>query len=174
FRTEYRRRRAGVDALDVAILAPVGAANQRVVEDVLEQLGDDVFLSRGPLARASLRLAALPTAEARDRIAWLIDNLASFESSGIIYTLTVAAAHDIARAFTAAGHHVAAYTGATAPEERAELEQALKYNQVKALVATAALGMGFDNPDLGFVVHFGAPSSPVSYYQHIGRAGRGT
>src|SRR5699024_3881082 len=110
----------------------------------------------------------------RDRIAWLIDNLASFESSGIIYTLTVAAAHDIARALTAAGHHVAAYTGATAPEERVELEQELKYNQVKALVAISALGMSFDKPDLGFVVHFGAPSSPVSYYQHIGRAGRGT
>src|SRR5690625_2671459 len=174
FRPDYRRIGAVIDELDVPILATTATANQRVVDDVLEQLGDDVFLTRGPLARASLRLAVLPTAEARDRIAWLIDNLASFESSGIIYTLTVAAAHDIARALTAAGHHVAAYTGATAPEERAELEQALKYNQVKALVATSALGMGFDKPDLGFVVHFGAPSSPVSYYQHIGRAGRGT
>ncbi len=174
FRPDYRRIGAVIDELDVPILATTATANQRVVNDVLEQLGDNVFLTRGPLARASLRLAVLPTADAQARIAWLIDNLANFTSSGIIYTLTVAAADDIARALTAAGHHVAAYTGATAPEERAELEQALKHNQVKALVATSALGMGFDKPDLGFVVHFGAPSSPVSYYQHIGRAGRGT
>lgn len=174
FRPDYRRIGAVIDELDVPILATTATANQRVVDDVLEQLGDNVFLTRGPLARTSLRLAVLPTADAQDRIAWLIGNLADFTSSGIIYTLTVAAAQDIARALTAAGHHVAAYTGATAPEERAELEQALKHNQVKALVATSALGMGFDKPDLGFVVHFGAPSSPVSYYQHIGRAGRGT
>src|SRR5699024_9590258 len=84
FRPDYRRIGAVIDELDVPILSSTATANQRVVDDVLEHLGDDVFLSRGPVARASLRLAVLPTAEARDRIAWLIDNLASFESSGII------------------------------------------------------------------------------------------
>src|SRR5699024_2525261 len=85
FRPDYRRIGAVIKGVEVRIVATTATANQRVVDDVLEQLGDDVFLTRGPLARASLRLAVLPTAEARDRIAWLIDNLASFESSGIIY-----------------------------------------------------------------------------------------
>lgn len=174
FRPDYRRIGGIIRELDAPILATTATANQRVVDDVLEQLGDDVFLTRGPLARSSLRLAVLPIADSQTRIGWLIDHLADFESSGIIYTLTVAAAEDIAAALQAAGHDVAAYTGATAPEERTELEEALKHNRVKALVATSALGMGFDKPDLGFVVHFGAPASPVSYYQHIGRAGRGT
>ena len=174
FRPDYRRIGGIINELQTPILATTATANQRVVDDVLEQLGDDVFLTRGPLARSSLRLSVLPMADSPTRIGWLIDHLAGFESSGIIYTLTVAAAEDIATALQAAGHNVAAYTGATAPEERTELEQALKSNRVKALVATSALGMGFDKPDLGFVVHFGAPSSPVSYYQHIGRAGRGT
>lgn len=174
FRPDYRRIGGIIEELDTPILATTATANQRVVDDVIEQLGDDVFLTRGPLARSSLRLSVLPIADSPTRIGWLIDHLADFESSGIIYTLTVAAAEDIAAALQAAGYDVAAYTGATAPEERTEFEQALKGNRVKALVATSALGMGFDKPDLGFVVHFGAPSSPVSYYQHIGRAGRGT
>lgn len=174
FRPDYRRIGGIIEDLDTPILATTATANQRVVDDVLEQLGDDVFLTRGPLARSSLRLSVLPMADSPARIGWLIDHIGGFESSGIIYTLTVAAAEDIAAALQAAGHNVAAYTGATAPEERTELEQALKDNRVKALVATSALGMGFDKPDLGFVVHFGAPASPVSYYQHIGRAGRGT
>ncbi|GAA2032330.1 RecQ family ATP-dependent DNA helicase [Yaniella flava] len=175
FRPDYRRIGTVINELpNTPILATTATANQRVVDDVLEQLGDNVFLTRGPLARSSLRLSVLPTADSPTRIGWLIDHLEQFESSGIIYTLTVAAAQDIAQALQTAGHNVAAYTGATAPEERTELEQALKDNRVKALVATSALGMGFDKPDLGFVVHFGAPSSPVSYYQHIGRAGRGT
>jgi len=174
FRPGYRRIGGIIKDLKTPILATTATANQRVVDDVLEQLGDDVFLTRGPLARSSLRLSVLPMADAPTRIGWLIEHLNDFESSGIIYTLTVAAAQDIANALQAAGHNVAAYTGATAPEERTELEHALKANKVKALIATSALGMGFDKPDLGFVVHFGAPSSPVSYYQHIGRAGRGT
>lgn len=175
FRPDYRRIGTVIEQLpDTPILATTATANQRVVDDVMEQLGDDVFLTRGPLTRASLQLSVLPVSDATTRIGWLIDHLAELSSSGIIYTLTVAAAQDIAQALQAAGHNVAAYTGGTPAEERTELEAALKDNRVKALVATSALGMGFDKPDLGFVIHFGAPSSPVSYYQHIGRAGRGT
>ena len=42
----------------------------------------------------------------------------------------------------------------------------------RALVATTALGMGFDKPDLGFVIHYQTPGSVVAYYQQVGRAGR--
>jgi ATP-dependent DNA helicase RecQ len=137
-----------------------------VVTDVVEQLGAggrDVLTLRGPLARASLRLGVLPLAAPEQRLAWLIAHLGELPGSGIVYALTVAAAEDVAVALREAGHTVAAYTGRTETSERVRLETALRDNEVKALVATSALGMGFDKPDLGFVLHLGAPSSPVAY-----------
>ncbi|KHK96447.1 ATP-dependent DNA helicase RecQ [Microbacterium mangrovi] len=179
FRPDYRRLRELIAQLppDVPVLATTATANRRVVTDVSEQLttgGVEVLTIRGPLARASLRLGVLRLANAPQRLAWLSSHLDDLPGSGIIYTLTVAAAHDTARLLRERGHDVRAYTGQTDPDERAECEQALKDNTVKALVATSALGMGFDKPDLGFVVHLGAPSSPVAYYQQVGRAGRAT
>ena len=134
----------------------------------------EVITIRGPLARASLRLGVLRLPDSRARLAWLLSHLAELPGSGIIYALTVSAAEDTARMLREAGHPVRAYTGQTDTAEREESEGMLKRNEVKALVATSALGMGFDKPDLGFVVHLGAPSSPVAYYQQVGRAGRAT
>jgi len=181
FRPDYRRLRTLIQELpaEIPVLATTATANNRVVIDVAEQLGFDdsaqaqPLVLRGPLDRESLRLAVttLPTPEAR--LAWLADNLAELPGSGIIYTLTVAAAHDVASLLRDRGYPVAAYTGKTEPSERAEAEEDLLANRVKALVATSALGMGFDKPDLGYVVHLGAPSSPIAYYQQVGRAGRG-
>ena len=133
-----------------------------------------MFILRGPLARKSLRLGVLNLPNPSERLGWLVQHLSELPKSGIIYCLTVSTAEDTARALTTAGHNVRAYTGRTDAEARTELEKALRNNQVKALVATSALGMGFDKPDLGFVVHLGAPSSPVAYYQQVGRAGRAT
>ncbi|WP_237208583.1 RecQ family ATP-dependent DNA helicase [Rothia nasimurium] len=182
FRPDYRRIRDLIAALpaDVPVLATTATANGRVVQDVAEQLGTggqgaggEVFLLRGPLSRESLRLGVLKLPTAADRLGWLATHLRNLPGSGIIYTLTVSAADDTARALRAAGYEVLAYSGKTDPDERREAEAALKENRVKALVATSALGMGFDKPDLGFVVHLGAPSSAVAYYQQVGRAGRG-
>lgn len=182
FRPDYRRIKDLLGRLpdSVAVLATTATANERVIEDVREQLGvgaksqQDVFTLRGPLSRSSLRLGVLRLPSTATRLAWLIEHLNELPGSGIIYTLTIGAAEDTARALTEAGHSAVAYTGRTDANEREELESALKNNQVKALVATSALGMGFDKPDLGFVVHLGAPSSPVAYYQQVGRAGRAT
>lgn len=176
FRPDYRRLRdliAGIPA-GVPVLATTATANSRVVADVAEQLGhgDDVLTIRGPLARTSLRLGVLRLPDAPTRLAWLLSHLDDLPGSGIIYTLTVSAANDTARLLRERGHDVRAYTGQTDPDEREESEALLKRNEVKALVATSALGMGFDKPDLGFVLHLGAPSSPVAYYQQVGRAGR--
>jgi ATP-dependent DNA helicase RecQ len=132
----------------------------------------EVLTIRGPLARTSLRLGVLRLPDSVTRLAWLLSHLDDLPGSGIIYTLTVSAANDTARLLRKRGHDVRAYTGQTDPDEREESEGLLKANGVKALVATSALGMGFDKPDLGFVVHLGAPSSPVAYYQQVGRAGR--
>ncbi|MCO1337620.1 recombinase RecQ [Kocuria polaris] len=179
FRPDYRRIKDLIRELptSVPVLATTATANERVVHDVEEQLAagsGEVFSLRGPLARKSLRLGVLRLSGPRAQLAWLLSNLGKLPGSGIVYTLTVSAAEDIARALREAGHDVRAYTGRTDAQERAEAEEALKGNRVKALIATSALGMGFDKPDLGFVVHVGAPSSPVAYYQQVGRAGRGT
>ncbi len=176
FRPDYRRIADLIARLppSVPVLATTATANSRVVADIEEQLGAGVFTIRGPLARKSLRLGVLRLADSRDRLGWLLTHLPELPGSGIIYTLTVSAAEDTARLLAEAGHVVKAYTGRTDTMEREALEEALKDNQVKALVATSALGMGFDKPDLGFVIHLGAPSSPVAYYQQVGRAGRGS
>ena len=176
FRPDYRRIRdllVGLGA-GVPVLATTATANDRVVEDVRSQLGDGTGVLRGGLDRESLRLNVVRLRDTTKRPAWLASHLRELPGSGIIYCLTVAAAEDLAEALTAAGYEVAAYTGRTDAAERERLEAALLDNEVKALVATSALGMGFDKPDLGFVVHMGAPGSPISYYQQIGRAGRGT
>ena len=179
FRPDYRRIRSLIRELPdrVPVLATTATANQRVVTDVAEQLavgGHEVFTLRGALARDSLRLGVLELGSSARRLAWLVEHLGSLPGSGIVYCLTVANAEDTAAALAAAGHRVLPYTGRTDLPERVAAEQALLANKVKALVATSALGMGFDKPDLGFVVHLGAPSSPVTYYQQVGRAGRAT
>ena len=179
FRPDYRRIRdllAGLPA-DTPVLATTATANARVVTDVVEQLGVGgrmVMTVRGGLARDSLRLGVLRSMSPEQRLGWLVAHLEELPGSGIVYTLTVSAAEDVASALSDAGLPVASYTGRTDPADRERLEGALRRNEVKALVATSALGMGFDKPDLGFVVHLGAPSSPVAYYQQVGRAGRAT
>lgn len=176
FRPDYRRITSLIDDLSptTPVLATTATANDRVVADVVAQLGVETGVLRGGLDRESLALAVVQLEDPTKRAAWIAQYLAEVEGSGIIYCLTVAAAHDLADALETAGWNVAAYTGRTEAEERERLEAALIGNELKALVATSALGMGFDKPDLGFVVHLGAPSSPVSYYQQIGRAGRAT
>jgi ATP-dependent DNA helicase RecQ len=184
FRPDYRRLRDLIAQMPhgVPVLATTATANSRVVNDIAEQLDaganapaeEGVITIRGALARASLRLGVLRLPDARSRLGWLLSHLEELPGSGIIYALTVSTAEDTARLLREAGHNVRAYTGQTDPAEREESEELLKGNQVKALVATSALGMGFDKPDLGFVLHLGAPSSPVAYYQQVGRAGRAT
>ncbi|QYC43800.1 ATP-dependent DNA helicase RecQ [Nonomuraea coxensis DSM 45129] len=175
FRPDYRRLAQLFEELPpgIPVLATTATANARVTRDVAEQMGEDTLVLRGPLERESLHLSVvrLPTAE--QRLAWLAQTLRELPGSGIVYTLTVAAAHEVAGHLREQGHEVAAYSGQTDPAERLAAEEALLNNKIKALVATSALGMGFDKPDLGFVVHVGAPQSPVAYYQQVGRAGRG-
>ena len=179
FRPDYRRIRTLVAELgpDTPVLATTATANDRVVDDVAAQLGvggADTLVLRGGLDRESLHLSVVQIPAPAQRAAWIGAQLDSLEGSGIIYTLTVAGARDLAALLRDLGHDVAAYTGATETAEREQLEADLLANRVKALVATSALGMGFDKPDLGFVIHLGAPSSPISYYQQVGRAGRST
>ncbi len=200
FRPDFRRLRTLLPQLPdgTPVLATTATANSRVVADVAEVLGlgnpaapgsalatgpgadsttdgrhpNEVLVLRGSLDRESLQLGVLSLPSSAHRLAWLADQLASLPGSGIIYTLTVAAAHEVAGYLRERGYPVAAYSGQTEPAERLAAEEDLIANRVKALVATSALGMGFDKPDLGFVIHFGAPASVIAYYQQVGRAGR--
>src|SRR5690348_14183796 len=174
FRPDYRRIRQMLADLPegIPVLATTATANARVTLDVAEQMGTDVLVLRGSLDRESLRLAVVRLERPEERLAWLAEHLGDLPGSGIVYTLTVAAAQEIADHLRARGHAVAAYSGQTEATERQALEQDLISGRLKALVATSALGMGFD-AKLGFVVNVGAPASPVAYYQQVGRAGRG-
>src|SRR3954452_440310 len=195
FRPDYRRIRTLLGDLPagIPVLATTATANQRVVDDVAEQLrtlkpepdnarstspveaskfGAPIIL-RGSLDRESLHLAVVQLPSIAHRLAWLAEHLPGLDSSGIVYTLTVAQAEAVAAFLRAQGLDVESYTGRTETADRLAAEQDLIDNKVKALIATSPLGMGFDKPDLGFVIHLGAPQSPVAYYQQVGRAGRG-
>src|SRR3954451_10871487 len=181
FRPDYRRIRTLLTDLPpgIPVLATTATANARVVGDVAEQLGtagtttEPPLVLRGSLDRESLRLGVVRLPSNAHRLAWLAERLHDLPGSGIIYTLTVAQAEAVTAFLRAQGHDVLSYTGRTETADRLAAEQDLTANRVKALVATSALGMGFDKPDLGFVLHLGAPQSPVAYYQQVGRAGRG-
>ena len=180
FRPDYRRVRDVLAALpaDVAVLATTATANDRVVADVHEQLavGEHRALRtyRGPLARTSLRLEVVELPHPADRLAWLAEQLPRLEGSGIVYTLTKRDAEHVAAFLEQHGMRAEAYSGDQDTERRVAVEERLLANELKAVVATSALGMGYDKPDLTFVVHFQAPGSVVAYYQQVGRAGRAT
>jgi ATP-dependent DNA helicase RecQ len=181
FRPDYRRLAEMLERLPdgVAVLGTTATANDRVVADVEAQLraggGADAPLRtyRGPLGRSSLRLEVVELPAQADRLAWLATWLPRLEGSGIVYTLTKRDAELVAGWLTAHGIAAEAYSGEVETGQRVAVEERLLANEVKAVVATSALGMGYDKPDLGFVVHYQAPGSVISYYQQVGRAGRG-
>ena len=172
FRPDYRRIEGIVKDLppNLRILATTATANNRVIEDLKEVLGPNLEISRGDLARPSLFLQTIRLPGQAERLAWLAERLPKMQGSGIIYTLTVRDADTVADWLRFRGLEVESYTSKTSGREK--LEQALLDNKVKALVATTALGMGFDKPDLAFVIHYQTPGSVVAYYQQVGRAGR--
>ena len=174
FRPDYRQLVRVLDLLPpgVPVLCTTATANDRVVHDITEQLGRDIAVLRGPLDRESLALSVVDLPSAADRLAWLASVIPTLEGSGIVYTLTIADTHRVAGFLRSRGIEAEAYSGDTAAEERPALEQALLANELKVVVATSALGMGFDKPDLGFVIHYQSPGSPIAYYQQVGRAGR--
>jgi ATP-dependent DNA helicase RecQ len=174
FRPGYRRIAQILRTLgdEVPVLGTTATANARVVADVAEQLGHDTLTLRGPLDRASLVLSVVALPSAAERLAWLAEQLPQLPGSGIVYCLTVPETRRVAAWLQANGIDAHAYSGRDDPAERLVIEEVLAANTCKAVVATSALGMGYDKPDLAFVVHYQAPDSPVAYYQQVGRAGR--
>jgi ATP-dependent DNA helicase RecQ len=174
FRPDYRRVTRILDLLPrgVPVLACTATANDRVVADVRAQLGDDLLLLRGPLAREGLALRVVDLPSAAERLAWLSTVVPTLPGTGIVYCLTIRDTELVASWLRRQGIEAEAYSGDSDPDARQRVEARLLDNEVKVVAATSALGMGFDKPDLGFVVHFQSPGSPIAYYQQVGRAGR--
>jgi ATP-dependent DNA helicase RecQ len=184
FRPDYQRltRLLTSTRPDLPVLATTATANDRVTRDVADQLaagstdaaGSAVapLVLRGTLARSSLQLGVVPGLSALQRYAWVAAALDQLDGSGIVYVLTVADTVRLADFLTSRGHAVAAYSGQLETDERERIEDQLQRNEIKAVVSTSALGMGYDKPDLAFCLHVGSPASPVAYYQQVGRAGR--
>lgn len=174
FRPDYRRIVRILQGLpkNIPILATTATANNRVIDDIIAQLGANLQVVRGNLTRESLRLQNISLPSPAARMAWLVEQLPQLPGSGIIYTLTVRDANRVANWLQTQGINAKSYHSDLESDIRITLEDELLNNQIKALVATTALGMGFDKPDLGFVIHYQRPGSVVHYYQQVGRAGR--
>lgn len=174
FRPHYRliERTARTLPPNARLLATTATANDRVMDDLRSILGRELHVSRGELARPSLSLQTIRLPNQAARLAWLADTVPQLPGSGIIYALTVADADMVNRWLVSKGIRSFAYHAGFEDSERVSREGMLLNNEVKALVATTALGMGYDKPDLSFVIHYQMPGSVVHYYQQVGRAGR--
>ncbi|MBK5222561.1 MAG: RecQ family ATP-dependent DNA helicase [Acidimicrobiia bacterium] len=176
FRPDYRRIAdvlAGL-ASGVPVLAATATANQRVEADVAGQIGEDTRTFRGSLDRPTLHLAVADVPTAAEQMAWLHAWTESHAGPGLVYCLTVSDAERVAAHLVTKGVAAASYTGSTPAAEREQIEAGLDDGGLACVVATSALGMGYDNANLAYVIHLGSPSSPIAYYQQVGRAGRGT
>ena len=180
FRPDYRRLANILKRIprNVPILGTTATANDRVIEDIRQQFGNFI-IQRGPLMRETVALQTMRMPTQTERLAWLADHINEMPGTGIIYTLTKRDANQVSAWLKEHGVSCEAYYSNVQSDEfensdsyRQSLEQRLLHNDLKALVATTALGMGYDKPDLGFVVHYQAPGSVVAYYQQVGRAGR--
>ncbi len=175
FRPDYRRVRTLLPLLaaELPVLGSTATANDRVVVDITEQLGSDLLVLRGTLDRESLVLQSIVLPDPAARLAWLAEHIPLLPGSGIIYCLTISDVERVASWLRDHDVQAEAYSGDTEPAEREAVERRLSDNAVKVVVATSALGMGYDKPDLQFVIHYQSPGSPIAYYQQVGRAGRG-
>jgi ATP-dependent DNA helicase RecQ len=173
FRLEYTRLLTVLAHLKgTPLLATTATATDAVVDDICEQLGGDVYVSRGPLVRDSLSIQVVRANSAADKYAWLLANLPQMPGSGIVYCTTTHDCDRLAEFLNENGISARSYHSKRDGLERTETLGLFNANEVKALVATSALGMGYDKDDIAFVVHFQLPSGIVAYYQQIGRAGR--
>ncbi len=180
FRHDYRRIINIVRFLpsNVPLLATTATANDRVVKDVSEQLGNDIIIQRGPLIRESISIQVIHLDNKEERLAWLTENIRKMYGTGIIYCLTKHDCNLVSGWLKWCGIDAYAYYSGLRKdkieekEERLRLEKMFIRNDMKVLVATTAFGMGIDKPDIGFIIHFQKPGNVVAYYQQIGRAGR--
>lgn len=174
FRPDYRRIVNLVDLLprNVPVLATTATANNRVIEDIKLQLGQDIVVSRGSLIRESIAIQTVHLTSREERLVWILDHVNEMPGTGIVYCLTVNDCKLVDRWLKSNGIDSEAYYAGIDAEQKSAIVEKFMNNEIKVLSATVAFGMGFDKPDIGFVIHFQKPGNLVAYYQQIGRAGR--
>lgn len=174
FRPDYRRivNLVKLFPSNMPVLATTATANNRVINDIKAQLGDDLIISRGSLLRESIAIQTISLDSREERLAWLLEYISSIPGTGLIYCLTVNDCRLVANWLSSNGISCKPYYADLTPEEKEETAALFVNNKIKALSATVAFGMGYDKPDIGFVIHFQRPGNIVAYYQQIGRAGR--
>lgn len=174
FRPDYRRIVNIVKSMpkETPLIATTATANNRVVSDIKEQLGENLVEHRGNLMRNSLKIQTINIEQPVERLAWLKENVNKLPGTGIVYCLTIKDCEMVAKWLQLNGISCEAFYGQLDSDKKANIVERFMKNEIKVLSATVAFGMGFDKPDIGFVVHFQKPKDIVSYYQQIGRAGR--
>lgn len=173
FRPDYRRIVDIIHMLpaNIPVLATTATANNRVIEDIKNQLGNNITISRGSLMRESLELQVIKLDTQEERLAWILNHIQELPGTGLIYCLTVKDCQVVNEWLCA--NQISSKCYHAKVENKETIIDLFMQNQIKVLVATVAFGMGFDKPDIGFVIHFQKPGNLVAYYQQIGRAGRG-
>lgn len=173
FRPDYQRISDIISTLpkNIPVVSTTATANDRVIEDIMNQIGN-IKVIRGKLRRDSLIIQPIELNNRNERLAWILENINKINGSGIIYCLTIRDTTTVSNFLTKNGVSAFAYHSQLDQDEKLDLEERFYKNEIKCLVATIALGMGYDKPDISFVIHFQRPKDLVSYYQQIGRAGR--
>ncbi|HLI68172.1 MAG TPA: RecQ family ATP-dependent DNA helicase [Ktedonobacteraceae bacterium] len=174
FRPHYRRIVTLLEAIPetVSVLALTATANQRVEQDIREQIGTNALVIRGSMRRPNLHLNVVNVNGDEEKLGYLAANLPIWPGSGVVYTATKSSAEMIATFLQEQGIKAEYYHAGREDADRQHIEQSLMTNRYKVVCSTNALGMGIDKPDIGFIVHYHIPASPIHYYQEIGRAGR--
>ncbi len=174
FRPAFRRIINLVQLLPetLPVLATTATATQRVAEDIMTQMGENISLIRGDLLRENLNLRVVNVDSEDAKMEWLAEFFRNQEGTGLIYTGRRADTDLYASWLKHIGISATNYNAGLDRELRKEIEEGLKSNRWRCVVSTNALGMGIDKPDIRFIIHTQIPASPTHYYQEIGRAGR--
>ena len=174
FRPAFRRIINLVQLLprSLPILATTATATKRVQRDIEDQIGGNLTTIRGSLIRENLQLQVVRVQSEDEKEMWLAAHLNEFEGTGLIYTGTRVSTEIYAKWLQYVGIRATEYNAGFDPDTRKVVEEGLMHNKWKCIVSTNALGMGIDKPDIRFIIHTQMPTSPIHYYQEIGRAGR--
>jgi ATP-dependent DNA helicase RecQ len=174
FRPDYMLLGAQAEAVGAPVrLALTATAAPPVRQEIAKRLGmREPQTVIGDFDRPNIFLSVRRARSVKEKQEHLVTAATEFEGPGIVYAATHAdaqAAHDT---LASAGERVTLYHAGLSGRARQDAMTAFLDGTARIIAATVAFGMGIDKPDVRWVVHYDPPSSPDSYYQEFGRAGR--
>jgi len=174
FRPDYMRIGPLVERLgSPTVLALTATASPPVREEIVERLrmSTPAVIIRG-FDRPNIRLEVDRHHAERHKRRALVERAKALRGPGIVYVATRRGAEEIAAGLEEAGLRAAAYHAGLPKNERDEAQEAFMADELDAIAATTAFGMGVDKPNVRFVLHSEPSDSVDSYFQEVGRAGR--